>query len=151
MIRQLVRMGHKLYATEGTAALIERNGMPVQMVTKRIGRGHPDMLDVILERTVDCVINTPGPADKEILDGIEIRRAAVERGVPCMTSIDTARTIVDGDGEIGCRLYGPAVSGVPYDGDRVLRPFRRAKRHGLDKRALLIAAERLGRDGESRE
>jgi carbamoyl-phosphate synthase large subunit len=94
MIRQLVRMGHKLYATEGTAALIERQGMPVQMVTKRIGRGHPDMLDVILERTVDCVINTPGPADKEILDGIEIRRAAVERGVPCITSIDTARTIV---------------------------------------------------------
>jgi carbamoyl-phosphate synthase large subunit len=94
MIRQLVRMGHKLFATEGTAALIERHGMPVQMVTKRIGRGHPDMLDVILERTVDCVINTPGPADKEILDGIEIRRAAVERGVPCITSIDTARTIV---------------------------------------------------------
>jgi carbamoyl-phosphate synthase large subunit len=94
MIRQLVAMGHKLYATEGTAALIERHGMPVQMVTKRIGRGHPDMLDVILERTVDCVINTPGPADKEILDGIEIRRAAVERGIPCMTSIDTARTVV---------------------------------------------------------
>ncbi|MDQ3225810.1 MAG: ATP-grasp domain-containing protein, partial [Chloroflexota bacterium] len=94
MIRQLVMLGHKLYATEGTAALIERHGMPVQMVTKRIGRGHPDMLDVILERTIDCVINTPGPADKEILDGIEIRRAAVERGVPCITSIDTARTVV---------------------------------------------------------
>jgi carbamoyl-phosphate synthase large subunit len=95
MIRQLVRMGHKLYATEGTAALVERHGMPVQMVTKRIGRGHPDMLDVILDRTVDCVINTPGPADKEVLDGLEIRRAAVERGIPCITSIDTARTIVE--------------------------------------------------------
>ena len=95
MIRELVRMGHKLYATEGTAALIERAGMPVQMVLKRIGRGHPDMLDVILDRTVDCVINTPGPANKEILDGIEIRRAAVERGIPCITSIDTAKTVVD--------------------------------------------------------
>ena len=95
MIRQLVRMGHKLYATEGTAALIERNGMPVQMVARRIGRGHPDMLDIILERRIDCVINTPGPADKELLDGIEIRRAAVERGVPCLTSIDTARSVVE--------------------------------------------------------
>ena len=94
MIRQLVHMGHKLYATEGTAALIERHGMPVQMVTRRIGRGHPDMVDVILDGTVDCVINTPGPADKEILDGIEIRRAAVERGIPCISSIDTARTVV---------------------------------------------------------
>jgi carbamoyl-phosphate synthase large subunit len=94
MIRQLVRMGHRLLATEGTAALIERQGMPVQLVTKRIGKGHPDMLDVILDGTVNCVINTPGPADKEILDGIEIRRAAVERGIPCITSIDTARTVV---------------------------------------------------------
>jgi carbamoyl-phosphate synthase large subunit len=94
MIRQLVAMGHRLYATEGTAALIQRAGMPVHMVTRRIGRGHPDMLDVILDHTVDWVINTPGPADKEVLDGIEIRRAAVERGIPCITSIDTARTVV---------------------------------------------------------
>ena len=94
MIRQLVTMGFKLFATEGTAALIERAGMPVQMVTKRIGRGRPDMLDVILDGTVDGVINTPGPADKEILDGLEIRRAAVERGIPCITSIETARTVV---------------------------------------------------------
>ncbi|MBA2468170.1 MAG: carbamoyl-phosphate synthase large subunit [Chloroflexia bacterium] len=95
MIRQLSRMGFRLYATEGTASMIERHGMPVQMVTKRIGRGSPDMLDVILDGTVDGIINTPGPADKEILDGLEIRRAAVERGIPCMTSVDTARTVVD--------------------------------------------------------
>jgi len=95
MIRQLSRMGYHLYATEGTASMIERAGMPVQMVTKRIGRGSPDMLDVILDGTVDGVINTPGPADKEILDGLEIRRAAVERGIPCMTSVDTAKTVVD--------------------------------------------------------
>jgi carbamoyl-phosphate synthase large subunit len=95
MIRQLAMMGHRLYATEGTAAMIERNGMPVQLVTRKIGRGKPDMLDVILDGTVDFVINTPGPADKEILDGLEIRRAAVERGIPCITSIDTARVVVD--------------------------------------------------------
>jgi len=95
MIEQLAQMGYKLFATEGTAAMIERNGMPVQLVTKRIGRGSPDMLDVILNGTVDGVINTPGPADKAILDGIEIRRAAVERGIPCITSVDTARTVVD--------------------------------------------------------
>ncbi|HEV2107074.1 MAG TPA: carbamoyl-phosphate synthase large subunit, partial [Thermomicrobiales bacterium] len=94
MIERLVRMGYTLYATEGTAALIERHGMPVQLVTKRIGRGKPDMLDVILQGTVHGVINTPGPADKEVLDGLQIRRAAVERGVPCFTSIDTARAMV---------------------------------------------------------
>jgi carbamoyl-phosphate synthase large subunit len=87
-------MGFRLYATEGTAAFIEGNGIPVQLTTKRIGRGNPDVRDVILQGIVNGVINTPGPADKEILDGLEIRRAAVERGIPCITSIDTARAMV---------------------------------------------------------
>lgn len=74
--------------------MIERAGMPVQMVTKRIGQGSPDMLDVILDGTVQGVINTPGPAEKEVLDGFQIRRAAVEKGIPCITSIDTAKAVV---------------------------------------------------------
>jgi carbamoyl-phosphate synthase large subunit len=94
MVQQLVHLGYKLYATEGTAAWLERLNLPVQMATKRIGRGRPNVLDVILNGTVNGVINTPGPADKEILDGLEIRRAAVERGVPCITSIDTARAML---------------------------------------------------------
>ena len=95
MLERLTWMGCRLFATEGTAAMIERNGMPVQMVTKRIGQGRPDMLDVILDGTVQGVINTPGPADTEVLDGFQIRRAAVERGIPCITSIDTARAVVN--------------------------------------------------------
>jgi carbamoyl-phosphate synthase large subunit len=94
LVQKLAVLGFRLFATEGTASMIERAGMPVQLVTKRIGRGSPDMLDVILDGTVDGIINTPGPADKEILDGLEIRRAAVERGIPCITSIDTARSVV---------------------------------------------------------
>ncbi|MCC6703563.1 MAG: carbamoyl-phosphate synthase large subunit [Thermomicrobiales bacterium] len=94
MVHQLVHLGYKIYATEGTAAWLERLNLPVQMATKRIGRGRPNVLDVILNGTVDGVINTPGPADKELLDGLEIRRAAVERGVPCITSIDTARAML---------------------------------------------------------
>ncbi len=94
-IDRLARMGYRVYATEGTAAMLERSGIPVQMVTKRIGRGSPDMLDVILNGTVNAVINTPGPAQKEVLDGFQIRRAAVERGIPCITSVDTARAIVE--------------------------------------------------------
>ncbi len=94
MIDELVRLGFKIYATQGTAAMIEQRGMPVEMTTPRIGKGKPDVLDVILRGMVDGVINTPGPADKEFLDGLEIRRAAVERGIPCITSIDTARVMV---------------------------------------------------------
>jgi carbamoyl-phosphate synthase large subunit len=95
MVEHLIRLGCHVYATEGTAQMIEQNGMPVQMVTKRIGKGRPDMLDVILDGTVHGVINTPGPAEKEVLDGFQIRRAAVEKGIPCITSIDTARAVVE--------------------------------------------------------
>ena len=117
MIRSLVTMGHSLFATEGTAAFIERHGMPVQLVTKRIGRGSPDMLDVILDGTVDGVINTPGPANKELLDGLSIRRAAVERGIPCITSIETARTVVE------------AMS--PEGADYTVQPLPAYRRHGF--------------------
>jgi carbamoyl-phosphate synthase large subunit len=95
MLEHLVRMGCDVYATEGTAQMIQDNGMPVQMVTKRIGLGRPDMLDVILDGVVHGVINTPGPAEKEVLDGFQIRRAAVEKGIPCITSIDTAKAVVN--------------------------------------------------------
>lgn len=95
MIRSLVRMGCEIYATEGTADMIQNEGMPVRMVTKRIGRGSPDVLDVILGRTVKSVINTPGLSEKEVLDGFQIRRAAVEKGIPCITSIDTAKAVVE--------------------------------------------------------
>ena len=94
MLQQLTELGYQIYATEGTAAMIERAGMPVHLVTKRIGHGSPDMLDVILNGVVDAVINTPGPAQNHVLDGFQIRRAAVEKGIPCITSIDTARAIV---------------------------------------------------------
>ncbi|MBA2452196.1 MAG: carbamoyl-phosphate synthase large subunit [Chloroflexia bacterium] len=94
MIETLVRIGCEVFATEGTAAMIEREGMPVQMVTKRIGKGRPDVIDVILEGTVQAVINTPGMSEKEVLDGFQIRRAAVEKGISCITSIDTARAVV---------------------------------------------------------
>ncbi|HEX3723776.1 MAG TPA: carbamoyl-phosphate synthase large subunit, partial [Nitrolancea sp.] len=95
MIEQLSSLGYRIYATEGTAAMIERAGVPVQFVPKKIGTGSPDILDIILDGTVDAIINTPGPAQKEVLDGFKIRRAAVERGIPCVTSIDTARAIVE--------------------------------------------------------
>ncbi len=95
MIEKLIRMGCSIYATEGTAAMIERAGMPVRMVTKRIGMGEPDVIDVILDDTVMGVVNTPGQSEAEVLDGFRIRRAAVEKGISCITSIDTAHAVVE--------------------------------------------------------
>ena len=95
MIEKLAEMGYRIYATEGTSRMMLKAGIPVQFVPKKIGAGSPDILDIILDGTVNAVINTPGPAQQEVLDGFQIRRAAVERGIPCVTSIDTARAIVE--------------------------------------------------------
>jgi carbamoyl-phosphate synthase large subunit len=93
IVRKLARLGYPIYATEGTAVAIEKAGIPVQMVTKRIGHGSPDVIDVILDGTVKAVINTPGQAERQVLDGFQIRRAAVEKGIPCITSLDTANAV----------------------------------------------------------
>ena len=95
LIRQLLQAGCQLYATEGTAAMIEATGMPVTTVTKRIGKGHPDVVDVIADGTVKAVVNTLSGDTSVLRDGFYIRRAAVERRIPCFTSLDTARAAVE--------------------------------------------------------
>jgi carbamoyl-phosphate synthase large subunit len=94
LARGLLALGHPLVATEGTARYLRAHGVPVELTVAHIGHGHPDVLEVILERKVRGVINTPGRDEGTIQDGFLIRRAAVERGIPCLTSLDTARALV---------------------------------------------------------
>jgi carbamoyl-phosphate synthase large subunit len=95
VIHHLHDAGFRLYATEGTAGMIEAIGLPVQTVTKRL-QGHPNVLDVINDGSVTCVINTPeGRYTGTLRDGFYIRRAATEKRIPCFTSVDTARAAVE--------------------------------------------------------
>jgi carbamoyl-phosphate synthase large subunit len=59
VIKRLHQAGYRLYATEGTAAEIRALGIPVDQVFKGLNDGHPNVLDVINDGTVTCVINTP--------------------------------------------------------------------------------------------
>ena len=96
IVRQLASLGYRLYATAGTAAMLEALGLPVEQVARRIEEGHPNVVDVIQEGLVDCVINTAeGGQPTAMRDGFQIRRAAAERRIPCFTSIDTARAATD--------------------------------------------------------
>jgi carbamoyl-phosphate synthase large subunit len=82
---QLHDLGFRIVATRGTAAAIKRMGIPVETINK-IQEGSPHVADWIDSGDVDLVINTPtGTAARS--DGYEIRRAAVARGVPCVTTI----------------------------------------------------------------
>jgi carbamoyl-phosphate synthase large subunit len=96
IIRLLAEGGFRLYATEGTAVMLEQIGLAVEQVTKRLNEGHPNVVDVIRDHTVDGVINIPeGRLTGTLRDGFHIRRAAAERRIPCFTSLDTARAAAE--------------------------------------------------------
>jgi carbamoyl-phosphate synthase large subunit len=91
IVRAFGELGCPLFATEGTARLVEALGLPVRLVTKKIGEGHPDVVDVIRQREVQAVVNTITGLRNPLRDGFEIRRAATEMRIPCFTSLDTVR------------------------------------------------------------
>ena len=95
LIRDLLSGGYSILATEGTAAMMEALNLPVTMITKRLNEGHPNVVDVIEDRIVSAVLNTISGGRGPIQDGFQIRRAAVERRIPCYTSLDTARAAVE--------------------------------------------------------
>ncbi len=95
LVRDLQQAGSTLYATEGTAAMIQALGMPVTMITKKLREGHPNVVDVINQGLVKAVVNTVSEVTSALRDGFNIRRAAVERRIPCFTSLDTARAAVE--------------------------------------------------------
>ena len=95
LIQGLNRAGCRLYATEGTATMIEAMGLPVTMTTKKLREGHPNVVDVINDGSVEAVVNTISGVSEVLRDGFHIRRSAVERQIPCFTSLDTARAAVE--------------------------------------------------------
>jgi carbamoyl-phosphate synthase large subunit len=98
IIRTFASLGYLLYATEGTAEMIDALGIPVVMTTKKLNEGYPNVVDVILDGSVNGVLNTLEGASArrdQLRDGFEIRRAAAERRIPCFTSLDTARAVAD--------------------------------------------------------
>jgi len=95
IVKKLAELGCKLFATEGTAAMIEGMGVSVQMITKKLNEGSPNIIDLINGGTVQGVINTITGGRIPLKDGFQIRRAAAEKRIPCFTSLDTARSAVD--------------------------------------------------------
>ncbi len=97
LLQRLGALGYDLLATEGTARAIRDGlGLHVDTVTKKLNEGHPNVLDVIASGRVSAVVNTVTGDRRPLRDGFLIRRAAVERRIPCFTSLDTLRAALDG-------------------------------------------------------
>lgn len=86
-------LGYKIYATRSTAKVLRDHGVKALKVNK-IGQESPNLMDLILGHKLDLVINTPTQGRDKTRDGFLIRRNAIETGVNCLTSLDTANALL---------------------------------------------------------
>lgn len=93
VVREFVELGYVVYATGGTAAHLARHGIPANTVLK-IHQGTPNLLDLIRGGEIDLLINTLSTDKRSEREALQIRRASVEMGIPCLTSLDTARALL---------------------------------------------------------
>lgn len=94
LAKRFLAIGYQLVATSGTAKYLKQEGILVNEINKITEDEELTVLDVIREGKVQVVVNTMG-RDKEVQsDGFQIRREAVEQGVPLFTSLDTTSAIL---------------------------------------------------------
>lgn len=90
--RRFKKLGYDIFATRSTARVLNENGV-LAIPINRINEEAPTLMDLLLEHQIDLVIDTPTYGDK-MKDGFIIRRTAIETGVTCLTSLDTAAALL---------------------------------------------------------
>jgi len=88
--KELKDMGFKIFATEGTARVLNQNGISCECINKLSQPGY-NIKDAIFQGKINIIINTPTKGRVPQRDGFKIRRMAAEHSVPCFTSLDTAK------------------------------------------------------------
>ncbi len=92
LARRLDQLGFNLIASQGTAQRLQEGGIPVTPI-KKLAEGHPNLIDYLKNEEVDLVLNTPSGKGARTDEG-KIRAAAVQQGVPCITTISAAEAAV---------------------------------------------------------
>ncbi|MGS0687359.1 carbamoyl-phosphate synthase large subunit [Nakamurella sp. GG22] len=98
-VKRLADLGFRVVATEGTAEMLQRNGMDVEVVAKYFeghGTGEGTVVEMIKAGEIDLVINTPYGQSGPRVDGYEIRTAAVSADIPCITTVAGAAAAIQG-------------------------------------------------------
>ena len=90
--KRFKKLGYDIFSTRGTAKVFNEAGV-LAIPVNRINEEAPTLMDLLLEHQIDLVIDTPTHDDK-LKDGFIIRRTAIETGVNCLTSLDTAAALL---------------------------------------------------------
>jgi len=94
--KKLVKMGHELYASQGTAKFLKENKLPVTALAWPLEKKTPNIADLIKNRGIDMIINIPkNNAALELKNDYTIRRMAVDFDIPLFTNIKVAKEFID--------------------------------------------------------
>ncbi len=94
MGKKFAELGFQIYATRGTAKALRNAGLRCRTVMK-VAEGRPNVLDLITDRRVDLIVNTPSGAHA-FEDEKRIRSAAIQQAIPSMTTLNAAKAAVNG-------------------------------------------------------
>jgi len=123
-VKRLADLGFQIYATEGTADVLRRNGVEAVTVRKSSQgpgpNGEPTIVQMVQDGELNLIVNTPigiTQGGSPRLDGYEIRSAAVARNIPCITTVQGLAAAVQGieaqrAGDIGVRSLQDWVSRI---------------------------------------
>ncbi|KAL3826405.1 hypothetical protein ACHAXA_008613 [Cyclostephanos tholiformis] len=96
---QLHELGYNLFATKATGEVLQKNGIPCTIVGYPTEKGTsgdiPNALDMIREKQVDMVVNVPTYESKRLEDNFQIRRSAVDFGIPLLTNMNLVKVFAD--------------------------------------------------------
>jgi carbamoyl-phosphate synthase large subunit len=95
LARKLMEMGFTLYATAGTSTWLRNNGIRSQAIFK-ISEGRPHVVDLIEEKNLAWIVNTPSKGSRPKEDETTMRSHAVIRGIPITTTLDGMRAAIRG-------------------------------------------------------
>jgi carbamoyl-phosphate synthase large subunit len=95
LAKQLTELGFSIYATVGTSTVLRNHGIRSQAIFA-IAQGRPNVVDLIEEKNVAWIVNTPSPGVTPRVDEVKMRAHAVVRGIPITTTIDGLRAAVAG-------------------------------------------------------
>ncbi len=87
-------LGFDIYATSGTASMLNRN-MVAANVVRRASEEKPNVMSLLDSGKIDYVISTSAKGRIPAFDSVKIRRKTVERSICCLTAIDTANAVAD--------------------------------------------------------
>ena len=93
LARELDSLGFHLFATAGTAKALEKGGLTAKTVLK-VNEGRPNIVDLLINGSVDLIVNTP-LGRESFYDEVSIRRTALDRDVPCLTTLSAASAALE--------------------------------------------------------